>query len=114
MSNFDPDANAAMWSHLPPWPAYKVVAVEVVGPHQVRVTHEDGTSAVHAYAPDDFRGDFTALRRPEVFATAQVVDGDTLGWDLGGGLIYDSAPDALWLHAHGHGHCDGSCGHPPR
>ena len=85
-----------------------VTAVEVVSPHRVRVTHRDGTSAIHVFEPASFRGDFTALRDPRVFATAQVVDGDTLGWYLGEGLIYDVAPDALWLHAHGH--CDGTCG----
>lgn len=85
-----------------------VVEVEVVGPFRVRVTHRDGTAAVHRFDPSDFRGDFAALRDAAMFATAQVVDGYTLGWKLPGGLIYDVALDSLWLHAHGH--CDRSCG----
>ncbi|BBY97885.1 DUF2442 domain-containing protein [Mycolicibacterium fallax] len=109
---YDEAQNAAMWAQLPPWPAWKVVAVEVVGEFRVRVTHEDGTVGEHTFAPEDFRGDFASIADPEVFATATIVDGDTLGWVLPGGVIYDVAPDALWLHAHGH--CDHSCGHPPR
>ena len=35
----------------------------------------------------------------------------TLGWVLPDGLVYDVAPDSLWLHAHGL--CDGACGWPP-
>lgn len=83
-----------------------VVSVEVTGPFRVRVTHRDGTTAVHVFDPGDFRGDFVELRDPERFATAQVAEGETLGWDLGDGLVYDVAADALWLHAHRH--CDGS------
>ncbi|RDH13748.1 DUF2442 domain-containing protein [Tsukamurella pulmonis] len=79
----------------------EVVSVQVTGPHRVRVTHRDGTSAVHIFKPGDFgRADFVALDDPTVFATAQVIDG-TLAWDLGGGLIYDVAPDGLWAHARG-------------
>ncbi|MGB5111189.1 MAG: hypothetical protein WBO08_06030 [Mycobacterium sp.] len=110
MSTFDPDANAAMWTHMPAdLRDTAVVAVEVVGPHQVRVTHRDGTTGVHTYAPEDFRGIFTPLRDPAVFATATVVDGDTLGWIIDGEIL-DQAPDGLYLHAHGA--CDGSCGRP--
>lgn len=109
---FDAAANAEMWAQLPPWPAWKVTDVAVVGPFQVRVTHADGTSAVHTFNPEDFRGDFVAIADPAVFATAAVVEGDTLGWVLPGGLVYDIGPDALYLHAIGA--CDGSCGHPPR
>jgi hypothetical protein len=82
-----------------------VVSVEVTAPFRVRVTHRDGTVVVHLFDPEQFRGDFAELRDPAVFATAQVIDG-TVGWDLGGGLIYDRGADALWLHAHGY--CDGS------
>lgn len=60
---------------------------------------------MHIFQRDDFGGDFTALREESVFAQAVVI-ADTLSWDLGYGLIYDVAPDGLWLHAHGH--CDGS------
>lgn len=78
-----------------------VVAVEVTGPHRVRVTHCDGTSAVHIFRPGDFgTSDFVALDDPAVFATAQVIDG-TLAGDLGDGLVYDTAADGLWAHAHG-------------
>lgn len=85
-----------------------VTAVEVLPGFRVRVTHRDGTSAVHLFDPSDFHGDYAALRDSATFATAQVVDGGTLGWELGDGLVYDVAPDSLWLHAHGY--CDGSCG----
>lgn len=85
-----------------------VLAVEVVGEFRVRVTHRDGTSAVHRFDPEDFRGDYATIGTEAVFATATIVDGHTLGWDLGGGLVYDLCADSLWLHAHGH--CDGSCG----
>lgn len=110
MSTIDPDANAVMWSHMPAdLRDTNVVAVEVVGPHQVRVTHRDGTSGVHEYNPSEFRNALAPLRDPQVFATAQVVDGHTLGWVVDGQVL-DMAPDALWLHARGH--CDGSCGRP--
>lgn len=78
-----------------------VVAVQVTGPHRVRVVHRDGTSAVHVFQPGDFgTSDFQRLDDPEVFATAEVIDG-CLAWDLGGGLVYDVAADGLWAHAHG-------------
>ncbi|CPR93887.1 hypothetical protein PP568_06670 [Mycobacteroides abscessus] len=83
-----------------------VVAVEVVAPFKVRVTHRDGTRAVHVFDPEDFRGDYEAIGTPAVFATAQAVDGRTLGWDLGGDLVYDLCRHSLWLHARGF--CDGS------
>lgn len=93
-------------SHLPMNLAdTDVIGVEVTGTFKVRVTHRDGTGAVHAFDPEEFGGDFTTLRDPAKFATARVIDG-TLAWDLGGGLVYDRGGDALWLHAHGH--CDGS------
>lgn len=77
-----------------------VVAVEVTGPHRVWVQHRDGTSAVHVFKPGDFgTSDFATLDYPTVFATAQVIDG-CLAWNLGGGLVYDLAPDDLWAHAH--------------
>lgn len=82
-----------------------VVRVRVVAPHAVFVVHRDRTYASHRFEPEDFHGDYISLREPEVFATAQVIDG-TLAWDLGGGLVYDVASDGLWLHAHGW--CDGS------
>lgn len=82
-----------------------VTEVEVLPDFRVSVTHRDGTSAVHVFDLGDFRGDSIELRQPEVFATAQVVDG-TLGWVLPSGLVYDVGADALWLHAHGY--CDGS------
>lgn len=104
-------SNEDMWAGLPAdLTDTDVVSVQVTAPFTVRVTHKDGTCAEHLFAPEDFRNDFVALRSPEVFATAAVID-HTLAWDLGGGLIYDVAPDALWLHAHGL--CDGACGHPP-
>lgn len=81
-----------------------VVAVEVTAPFRVRVTHRDGTSAVHVFAPMDLTGIAEPLRNSKVFATAAVIS-HCLGWDLPGG-VYDVAPDGLWLHAHGH--CDGS------
>lgn len=82
-----------------------VVKVRVIAPRAVFVMHRDRTYATHVFPPDEFHGDYESLRDPDVFATAAVIDG-TLAWDLGGGLIYDVAPDGLWLHAHGH--CDGS------
>ena len=77
----------------------EVVAVEVTAPFRVRVTHRDGTSATHIFAPEEFRGSFVELRDPERFAEAEVIDG-TLGWRCANG-IFDQGPDALWLHAHG-------------
>lgn len=83
-----------------------VVSVEVTAPWKVRVTHRDGTAAVHVFDPEQFHGDFVELRDPQRFTTATVVDGDTLGWITRDGLVYDVAPDALWLHANGW--CDGT------
>lgn len=111
MTAYDPDANAEMWAQLPAdLRDTAVVAVAVTGPHSVRVVHRDGTSAVHDYAPERFRNALAPLADPAVFATAQVVDGGTLGWIIDG-VVIDMAPDALYLHAVGA--CDGSCGHPP-
>ncbi|UEA81622.1 hypothetical protein [Tsukamurella paurometabola] len=73
--------------------------MQVTGPHRVRVTHRDGTSAVHVFQPGAFGvHDFVSLDDPVVFANATVIDG-CLAWDLGGGLVYDVAPDGLWAHA---------------
>ncbi|MBN7371079.1 DUF2442 domain-containing protein [Mycobacteroides abscessus] len=83
-----------------------VISVEALPGFRVRVTHRDGTSAVHLFDPEEFTGVAEPLRNSEVFTTAQIVDGDTLGWVLPDGLVYDVGPDALWLHAHGY--CDGS------
>jgi hypothetical protein len=85
-----------------------VVEVRVVAPGEVLVRHRDGTSAVHRFDPAEFgSGDYAAIGQdPSVFATAQIVDGHTLGWVLGNGLVYDLGADGLWLHAHGW--CDGS------
>ncbi|SKM40107.1 Protein of uncharacterised function (DUF2442) [Mycobacteroides abscessus subsp. abscessus] len=83
-----------------------MTAVEVTAPFRVRVTHRDGTEAVHVFEPEEFAGSAEPLRDPAAFATAGVIDG-CLAWELPGGL-YDVAPDGLWLHARGH--CDGSCG----
>lgn len=105
----DPDANARMWSHMPAdLRDTAVTAIQVVGPHQVRVTHRDGTVGVHTYDPERFRNALAPLQDPQVFATATVVEPGTLGWVIDG-VVIDMGPDALWLHAHGH--CDGSCGH---
>lgn len=99
--------NGDVHSHLPTDLAdTDVVSVEVTGPFRVRVKHRDGTTAVHVFDPAEFGGDFTELRDPDRFATAQVVDGDTLGWILPNGLVYDRGADSLWLHAKGF--CDGS------
>lgn len=77
---FDPEANAAMWAHLPvDLRDCDVTAVQVVGPRSVRVTHRDGTSAVHDYEPEHFRNAFAPQRDPAVFATARVVDGAPQG-----------------------------------
>lgn len=81
-----------------------VTSVEVTAPFRVRVTHRDGTTEVHRFEPQEFTGIAEPLRDPTVFATAEVT-GHCLGWELPGG-VYDLAPDALWLHAHGW--CDGS------
>lgn len=79
-----------------------VTAVEVTGPHRVRVRHRDGTSAVHLFRPGDFgTSDFAALDDPAVFATAQMVEPANLGWILPNGLVYDICSDGLWAHAHG-------------
>lgn len=98
--------SSGVHSHLPKnLTDTDVVAVEVTAPFRVRVTHRDGTSAVHRFDPQEFTGIAEPLRDSAVFATARVLDG-TLAWDLDAGLIYDIAPDGLWLHAHGW--CDGS------
>lgn len=102
--------NAEVWAAVPAdLRDIDVVAVAVIGLFQVRVTHRDGTVGVHDFDPDEFVNDFVPLRDPATFATAQLVDGHTLGWIIGG-VTLDQAPDALWLHAHGI--CDGSCGRP--
>lgn len=63
MSAYDPDANAEMWRHLPQWPVWKVVAVEVVGPHAVRVTTE---TAPPPYTPTTQRSSITPSLRCEI------------------------------------------------
>lgn len=104
-------SNAEMWAALPgDLTDTDVVEATVTAPWTVTVTHRDGTRGVHRFDPEDFQHDFVALRDPARFATAQVVEGHTLGWALGPDLVYDIAPDALWLHAHGV--CDGACGWP--
>ncbi|RIS02729.1 hypothetical protein D2E70_16110 [Mycobacteroides abscessus] len=81
-----------------------VISVEVTGPFRVRVTHRDGTSAVHVFDPGEFTGVAEPLRNSAVFAAAAVI-GHCPGWELSGG-VYDRGDDDLWLHAHGW--CDGS------
>lgn len=54
-----------------------VVSVEVTRPFKVRVTHRDGTSAVHIFRPSDFGTGTSAVLGTEAgFATAQVVELD--------------------------------------
>lgn len=83
-----------------------VVAVKVAGPHQVRVTHADGVSAVHGFDPDHMGRHLAKLADPAAFATAQILDG-TLGW-IADGQVLTLSGDGL--HFHALRECDPSCG----
>ncbi|MDO3110429.1 hypothetical protein [Mycobacteroides abscessus] len=92
-----------------PWP---ITSVESRGGTWVRISHRDGvthdTDLSYLLGKS---GVFAALTA-EIIATAQPVDGDTVGFHMPDGSVLDLAPDALWEHAVD-GRCTGSCGWKP-
>lgn len=93
-----------------PWP---ITSVESRGGTWVRVHHRDGVVADHdlSYLLTRKAGAFEALT-PEIIATAQLVDGDTLGFQMPDGSVLGLAPDAIYEHTVD-GRCTGSCGWKP-
>jgi len=91
-----------METTLPPrMPFPRVAAVEVVGPYQLHLTFQDGTSGVidaaRWLAPEP-AGVFASLRDPDEFAKVQLEPGSgTIAWP---GDI-DLCPDVLYALAHG-------------
>lgn len=79
-----------------PWP---IVRVEPRDGTWVRVWHRDGVVADHCFAYLLGGGGVFAALTPELIQTAQLVDGDTVGWVLADGSVIDLAPDALHTHA---------------
>ena len=77
-------------------PLVHVVGVTVIGDHELRLLFEDGTVGDIAFGEDEWRGVFTPLRDPELFAQVRVdPHAGTIVWP--GDL--DMAPEALYLEA---------------
>ena len=76
-----------------------VVAVEVVGPHRLCLTFEDGVSgAVDVARLVAFEGVFASLADPEQFRAVRVsTEGDTVVWRNGA----DLDPDVLYAEVTG-------------
>lgn len=91
-----------MQTTLPPrMPFPRVAAVEVVGPHLLHLTFQDGTSGVidgARWLTHEPAGVFTSLRDPAEFARVRLEpDAGTIAWP---GDI-DLCPDVLYALAHG-------------
>jgi hypothetical protein len=76
-----------------------VVAVEVVGPHRLRLTFEDGLSGeVDVAGLVAFEGVFSPLADPERFREVRVsADAGTIVWPNGA----DLDPDVLYAEVSG-------------
>ena len=76
-----------------------VVAVEVIGPHRLRLTFEDGVSGeVEVAWLVAFEGVFAPLADPEQFGTVRVAaDAGTIVWPNGA----DLDPDVLYAEVTG-------------
>lgn len=71
-----------------------VAEVEVIGPHSLRLTFDDGIVGDVDFADEDWQGVLAPLRDPAMFAQVTVELG-TLVWP--GGL--DVAPEPLYREA---------------
>ena len=71
-----------------------IVAVEVIGDHELRLTFEDGLIGDVGF-DDEWRGVFEPLRDPQRFAKVTIEHG-TVTWP-GDGL--DMAPERLYAEA---------------
>ncbi len=76
-----------------------ITGVEVVGPHELRLTFADGTVGDVAFADDEWRGVLEPLRDPEYFAQVRVdPESGTIAWPNG----IDLAPEPLYEEARRH------------
>ncbi len=77
-------------------PLVHVCDVEVIGPHELRLTFEDGTIGDVRFDESEWRGVFERLRDPARFAEVSVDrEIGTIVWP--GGL--DMAPEPLYREA---------------
>lgn len=73
-----------------------ILEVEVIGPHSLRLTFEDGTVGDIDFTDEDWHGALAPLRDPALFAQVRVDSQlGTLVWP--GGL--DIAPEPLYHEA---------------
>lgn len=73
-----------------------VTDAEVIGPHKLRLTFEDGTVGDVAFTDEDWQGVLAPLRDPAVFAQVRV--DSQLGTLVWPGEI-DVAPEPLYREA---------------
>jgi hypothetical protein len=72
-----------------------VTRVELIGPHKLRLTFEDGVVGDIDFADREWRGVFEPLRDPQRFAKVTIEYG-TLAWPADG---LDMAPEPLYQQA---------------
>jgi hypothetical protein len=97
------DSPLAVTPEIRPSAAWRVCALEVLGPYQLRVRFMDGTEGtvdLGALVQSPRAGVFTALADPAMFAQAFIAFG-AVTWP---GDI-DLAPDALYAQIKQCGHC---------
>ena len=80
-------------------PLYDVVDVQVVGPHRLRLSFEDGTVGEVDLSRQEWRGVFEPLADPGYFAQVRVdPEAGTVVWPNGA----DMAPEPLYAEARRH------------
>lgn len=72
-----------------------IVAVEVIGDHELRLTFKDGTVGEVAFGDTEWQGVFEPLRDPKRFARVSIEFG-TIVWPDDG---LDMAPEPLYEEA---------------
>ena len=72
-----------------------ITSVEVIGPHELRLTFRDGLVGDVAFGDREWAGVFEPLRDPARFAQV-AIEGPTIAWPEDG---LDMAPEPLYTQA---------------
>ena len=84
--------------YVHPGEVVPIVAVEVVGEYELRLTFKDGVVGEVSFADREWKGVFEPLRDPKRFARVSI-EGPTIVWPEDG---LDMAPEALYEEARQH------------
>jgi hypothetical protein len=76
-----------------------ITAVDLIGPHRLRLTFQDGTVGEVDFTEHEWRGVFEPLRDPDYFARVEIdPEAGTITWANG----LDMAPEPLYSEARRH------------